>query len=102
MARPESVALGGYYKTPQHITQMIACLVDNTYAHRGWEITNTNTYGGYVPKTYTRFGAYILVDPCAGDGEAIVDLGKAWFGDDWRTKGPECNVYTAELGGITR
>ena len=36
---------------------MIACLVDNTYAHRGWEITNTNTYGGYVPKTYTRFGA---------------------------------------------
>ena len=49
---------------------------DNTYAHRGWEITNTNTYGGYVPKTYTRFGAYILVDPCAGDGEAIVDPAK--------------------------
>lgn len=98
MARPESVALGGYYKTPQHITKMIACLVDNTYAHRGVEITNSNTYGGYVPKTYIRFGAYVLVDPCAGDGEAIVDLGKSLFGDDWRsTKGPECKVYTAEL-----
>ena len=92
MARPESVALGGYYKTPPHVTQLIAGLVNPDYAHQG-AVVDTG-YG----RVFTRYGSYILVDPCAGDGEAIVDLGRAWFGDDWRSShAPECKVYTCEL-----
>jgi hypothetical protein len=54
MARLESVAVGGYYPTPSHLIPMIVDLLT------------------------VRDGTYecCLADPCAGDGNAILSLGR--------------------------
>lgn len=82
MARPESVALGGYYPTPPRITKMIARLVDGRPAYE---------------KTRGYCGTYALVDPCAGDGQAITDLANEWFADKARSDRPNTHLYVAEL-----
>lgn len=51
MARPESVAVGGYFPTPQHLIPLIK---------------------GYV--TIESGARFIFVDPCAGEGAAIWGL----------------------------
>ncbi len=56
MARPEAVAVGGYYKTPTHLIPRIAPLLSPHLNDEG-EIS--------------------FIDPCAGDGEAILGLMRA-------------------------
>lgn len=81
MARVESQALGGYYKTPRHITPLIAKLFDVTL--------NGPTHDS--PRC-------IFVDPCAGTGEAIIDLALATCGPvDANLGGLRFNIYTVEL-----
>ena len=51
MARPESIALGGYYPTPRSVIPLISNLFEGV-----------------------EDGPYSYLDPCAGDGEAITDF----------------------------
>src|SRR6185295_4572508 len=60
MARPASVALGGYFPAPTHLLPSLASLVEFT-----------------LPESEDR---HVLVDPCAGDGLAIATLRDLWFG----------------------
>src|SRR3954454_8858265 len=60
MARPESIALAGYFPAPRHLLPSLASLV-----------------GFRLPASEDR---HVLVDPCAGDGEAIAALRDLWFG----------------------
>ena len=72
MARTASVAVGGYYKAPTHLLKPIASLI---------RVENES--------------GYAVFDPCAGDGEAIVELVKAW----WPEEKKRCNVdvYANEM-----
>ncbi len=72
MARTASVAVAGYYPTPRHFIPAIASLIS---------VDGTD---------------YSLFDPCAGDGEAIVDLTKALWPDEKKRKNL-CGVYANEL-----
>jgi hypothetical protein len=60
MARFESQAVAGYYPTPQRLLPHLARLVD-------WQGRD----GWCSPR-------YVLLDPCAGDGEAIHTLRSLW------------------------
>src|SRR6476469_9399981 len=62
MARPESIALGGYFPTPKHLLPSLASLV-----------------GFRLPDSDDR---HVLVDPCAGDGATIAALRDLWFGQN--------------------
>lgn len=75
MARQGSIAIGGYYKTPQHITKAIAGLFNFDKDSRFW----------------------YLVDPCAADGEAIFDFGKELKAATISYHGTDVYHYTAEL-----
>lgn len=57
MARPESIALGGYFPTPSTLLPSLASLVS------------------FAPQDEP----HVLVDPCAGDGAAVAALRKLWF-----------------------
>lgn len=71
MARKESIALAGYYKTPTHLIPRIAPLLEK---HLGDdEVT--------------------FADPCAGDGEAILGLIKAWV------KPQRAKLFACEMEG---
>lgn len=59
MTRPNSIAVGGYFPTPPDLIPQIAALID----------------------TRTLRGRYGVLDPCAGDGAALLALGAALFGD---------------------
>src|SRR4051812_18668478 len=76
MARPESVAIGGYYPTPTHLIPKIAGLLRP---------------GPCVAEE----AGYALVDPCAGDGEATCALAAALF--DRETLVTRGSVYACEL-----
>ena len=69
MARLESIAVGGYYKTPTHLLPRIAKIVEPYYGST----------------------TVSLMDPCVGDGEAIVTLSKAWV------KHAAVSLYTCEM-----
>jgi uncharacterized methyltransferase DUF6094 len=73
MARPQSVALAGYFPTPSTLLPRLASLV--SFASQG--------------------DTHVLVDPCAGDGAAIAALRKLWFGEPEE----DSNVYAVELEG---
>src|SRR3954451_13428836 len=66
MARPESIALGAYFPAPKHLLPSLASLVDFRIA-----------------KSKDR---HVLLDPCAGDGEAIATLRGLWFGETRTSK----------------
>ena len=51
MARIESIAVGGYYKTPSHLLPSIACRIGIDQGDR-----------------------YAFLDPCAGEGEALLGI----------------------------
>src|SRR5581483_9984900 len=68
MARLESVAVGGYYPTPEKVVPLIARLLD------------AGPSASYL-------------DPCAGDGAALLALMRAVHGDDLR----HTSVYAVEL-----
>lgn len=73
MARPNSIAVGGYEPTPTGLILSIAALI-------------------HVEQSYGR-GDYTLLDPCAGDGAAIWGLRAAlWPGE----KHPH-GIYACEL-----
>lgn len=69
MARLESVAIGGYYKLPIHLIPRIAPLLDK---HIG-------------------DGEVTFMDPCAGEGEAILALTKLLV------SGPKVKLYSCEM-----
>ena len=69
MARLESVAVGGYYPTPPALVPRIARLLS-------------------VPAE----GAFSVLDPCAGDGAAIVELVGELF-----AKGRDVELYAVEM-----
>lgn len=72
MARLESTALGGYYKTPAHLLPLLAA------AYTVSELESGNTVS--------------FMDPCAGDGEALLTLHDTWFQRSSKTY-----LYTCEL-----
>ena len=82
MARPESQALAGYFPTPPEILPAIASLVElcQLEGHRA---------------------GHILVDPCAGGGEAIDALAKLWFPGHPHQAGtatsPAAQIYGIEM-----
>jgi hypothetical protein len=71
MARPESIALGGYFPTPSTLLPSLASLL---------------SFDGEDEP-------HVLVDPCAGDGAAIAALRRHWF------ERPErgATIYAVEL-----
>lgn len=69
MARLESIAVGGHFKTPTHLLPRIAKLA----------------------APYHGTGEITLLDPCAGEGEAILALCKSWG----MAKTP--NIYACEM-----
>ncbi len=82
MSRPESVAVGGYYPTPTHLLPSIARLVDASYRS---------------PERYSS-PTYALFDPCAGEGEALFELAREWFGENLREiSGARLEFYACEL-----
>lgn len=71
MARLESIALGGFYATPPHLVPRIAQLI--------------------APPTDCQL---LLLDPCAGKGDAILDLREALTKNlEWSS----AKVYAAEM-----
>jgi hypothetical protein len=76
MARPESVAVGGYFPTPKHLLPRIAALFEPKAPDLSQWQTNDASY----------------MDPCAGDGEAIFTLAKILNGDSNRV-----DVFACEL-----
>jgi Uncharacterised methyltransferase family (DUF6094) len=71
MARPESIALGGYFPTPSTLLPSLASLVSFS--------------GQNEP--------HVLVDPCAGDGAAIAALRNHWFDQGVQ----DARIYAVEL-----
>ena len=71
MARPQSIALGGYFPTPSPLLSSLASLVS------------------FAPQDQP----HVLVDPCAGDGAAIAELRKRWFPEGERG----ASIYAVEL-----
>lgn len=61
MARRESIAVGGFFKTPTHLLPRIAHILQPTHEASLRSYENIS-----------------LMDPCAGEGEAIITLAKAW------------------------
>lgn len=81
MAHIESQALGGYYKTPPHLIPGIANLLDVRLLGPAHD----------SPRC-------IFVDPCAGTGEAVVNLATEMIGPvDARRGGLRFFIHTAEL-----
>ena len=72
MARNASVAVAGYYKTPTHLLRPIASLI---------RVEDESDYA--------------IFDPCAGDGEAIVELAKAWWPKESTRK--NVKIYANEM-----
>jgi hypothetical protein len=75
MARPASIALAGYFPTPVHLLPSLASLVE-------FDLPDSR-------------GPHVLVDPCAGDSEAIITLRNLWFGEERPCKNH--NVHDARL-----
>ncbi|MES2384508.1 MAG: DUF6094 domain-containing protein [Pseudomonadota bacterium] len=73
MARLESIAVGGYFPTPPHVTDMIAAMLAPDPDAR-----NVN-----------------LVDPCAGEGAAIFTLAAKFTGATVHTCEMEASRHTA-------
>ena len=85
MSRPESQALGGFFKTQDEVRPLI----------------NRRFVVQFEP------GDYCVVDPCAGEGEAVADLVNAVFGTrgtagyapkkGTRAEGVEVSIIAVEL-----
>jgi hypothetical protein len=72
VARVASIAVAGYYKTPTHLLNGIASLI---------RVENESSYA--------------VFDPCAGDGEAIVELAKAWWPEEKTRRNAQ--IYANEM-----
>ncbi|MEI8167137.1 MAG: DUF6094 domain-containing protein [Chloroflexales bacterium] len=82
MARPESIAVGGYYPFPPHLIADVAALI-------GVEAFTKGT------------GTAAFVDPCAGEGAAIIGLVQALFPPKvltaYHSAAPKIEVYACEM-----
>ncbi len=78
MARPASVAIAGYYPTPENLLPLIAKLIAVP--------PRDASKSSYYQPTYT------VLDPCAGDGAALAALAGAWF-----SVGHESQLFGVEL-----
>jgi len=84
MARLESIAIGGYYPTPKRVIPYIAALFDVP------DMSSPSAYS-----SWDRNGVAFL-DPCAGDGEAVLTFAKCLFGD-LHTRTVDFDLYAAEM-----
>jgi len=75
VARIASVAIAGYYKTPKHLIPYIAGLIDVPYVHDS---------------------GYVFVDPCAGDGEAVISCAR-WLLGDLKDRSVNFDLYASEM-----
>lgn len=73
MARPESIALAGYYPTPTHLLPLIARLLEPAVLRH-----------------------HAFVDPCAGDGAAVIGLVGHLFNLEERGSG-YADIYACEM-----
>src|SRR5689334_16799271 len=83
MARLASQAVGGYYPTPPHLLPAIAARV-----------------GPLPPAPRLSRPRYTLLDPCAGDGAALLALAHALFGNPlplYNRGSCDLGLYTCEL-----
>lgn len=65
MARLASLSKAGYFPIPKHLIPTVAAVVD-----LDWSVI-PSSYGGSQP-------IHSVLDPCAGEGEALFTLAKAW------------------------
>jgi hypothetical protein len=77
MARPASIALAGYFPAPAHLLPSFASLV--TFS---------------LPQSRS---PHVLVDPCAGEGEAIIGLRNLWFGEERSSQRHDAHLFLVEL-----
>jgi len=70
MARLESVSIGGYYATPPHLVSRIASLV----APVEFPVPEVYESGTYRSVNESSQGLVYFMDPCAGDGAAILGV----------------------------
>lgn len=75
MSRPESQALGGFFKTQDEVCPFI--------------------YRRFAPQTTS--GAYCVVDPCAGEGEAVYGCIDAVFGGKRQSEAVKVSLIAIEL-----
>ena len=81
MARLESIAVAGYFPTPQRVIPYIAGLIDVPETKRAaWENGN----------------GFAFVDPCAGDGEAVLTFARYLFGS-LNQSVVDFGIYAAEM-----
>ena len=81
MARLESIAVGGYFPTPLRVIPYIAALIDVPETKRTvWDNGN----------------GFAFVDPCAGDGEAVLSFAQYLFGSLNRSV-VDFSIYAAEM-----
>lgn len=86
MARLAAQAIGGYYPTPAHLTPRIARLLDTSAATTPRQIGRINVYGQIA-----------ILDPCAGEGEALFDLATALCGGIGQKEGVKPLLYACEM-----
>lgn len=84
MARPESIAVAGYFATPPRLVPIIARLV----AVAPKPVRAPNVYGSDHPTSF--------VDPCAGDGAAVIALAQAMAPSVERRFADAC-LYAIEM-----
>ena len=82
MARPESIALGGYFPTPEHLIPRLAALI----AKPQFPDPNGNRWKKYEVG---------FVDPCAGTGAAVMGLLAAITPDESRFQLHACELETS-------
>jgi len=92
MARLESVAVGGYYPMPNRLIPAVVSLID---ASGVWKGTYNPTY------RQNEFGCYAVLDPCAGDGDALLRFSEEVFGSPLPSSfdQPKLRLYACELEG---
>ncbi len=90
MARLESTSSGGYFKTPTHLIPLLASMIEVVGQEVDVDDEMHKSYG-YAPPVLS---AHSLLDPCAGDGEALYLLRDALFTDKMRK--PELRTVEME------
>ncbi len=90
MARLESVAVAGYFPTPDALVPRIAARLDASAGHEAH-------YDAQLRMSV--YPTYALLDPAAGDGAALVACAQTLFGDPLPTigRGPQIPLYGVEL-----
>lgn len=84
MAHIEAEAVGGYYPFPPQLLQSVAALI---------EVTGIDTQYASSQRPIA-----VAVDPCAGDGAALLELARLLWRTDLQDKiGPEVQLYVTEL-----